>query len=217
MSPRERLLAELAGRLPRASHPLRVGVDGITAAGKSTFAAELAVAVAAAGRPSRHLSTDEHHHRLARRRADPDRARGYYRDAYDLETFRRRVLDPLGPHGDRWVLPRRHDLASDGLLDGPVERIDPDCVVVVDGTFLQAPSLDGAWDVVVWLEVTFAVAVTRAVRRDASAIGTPDVVRAAYRDRYHAACRIYLTEREPRGSATHVVDNTDLAEPRLVR
>ncbi len=159
MSPRERLLAELAGRLPRTGHPLRVAVDGITAAGKSTFAAELREAVAATGRPSRHLSTDDYHHRQARRRADPDRARGYYRDAYDLETFRLRVLDPLAPRGDRWVLPRRHDLVSDELLDGPVERLDPGCVVVVDGSFLQRPVLSGAWDVVVWLEVSFAAAV----------------------------------------------------------
>ena len=41
-----------------ASRPLRVAVDGITAAGKSTLASELAQLVGKRGRPAVHLSAD---------------------------------------------------------------------------------------------------------------------------------------------------------------
>jgi uridine kinase len=214
---RSALLAALAARLvahpDRALHPLRVAVDGVTGAGKSTFAAELAEAVTVLGVPGLHLTTDDFHHPAAHRRADPDRARGYYRDAFDLPSIRRLVLDPLG-RGLPYV-PRLHELATDAQLDEPA-RLAPDgAVVVVDGTFLQVPALAGTWDVVVWLATSLPVAERRAVARDAVLLGGADAARTAYRDRYHAACRLYLAEIRPERAADLVVDNDDLAAPVL--
>lgn len=194
-----------------------MAVDGITAAGKSTFAAELTAAVARTGRPAVHLSTDDFHHVAARRHRDPDRARGYYRDAYDLERFRRLVLDPLGDPDDRAYRARSHDLQTDELLDEPPVVAAPDAVVVVDGSFLQSAPLAGHWDEVVFLRTSFAAAVGRAAVRDADQFGGPDGVRAAYERRYHAACRLYLDEVDPEVSATVVVDIEDPARPTFVR
>src|SRR4051812_3539645 len=97
---RPRVLEILAQQLVadpvRREHPLRVAVEGVTGAGKSTFAAELAGAVSTAGAPALQLSADDFDHRTERRHRDPDPARGYYRDAYNLPALRRLVLDPLG-------------------------------------------------------------------------------------------------------------------------
>ena len=194
-----------------------MAVDGITAAGKSTFAAELTAAVARTGRPAVHLSTDDFHHVAARRRSDPDRARGYYRDAYDLELFARVVLDPLGDASDRAYRARSHDLQTDELLDELPVVAAPDAVVVVDGSFLQSAALAGRWDEVVFLRTGFAAALERAVGRDAGQFGGPDGVREAYEQRYHAACRLYLDEVDPEAGATVVVDVEDPAHPQLLR
>lgn len=44
----------------KVDHPLRVAIDGVTAAGKSTLASELTRAVSSVtGRPAIHLSTDD--------------------------------------------------------------------------------------------------------------------------------------------------------------
>ena len=109
----------LIARLP--GHPLRVAVDGVTAAGKSTFAAELEAAITARNTPAIHLSTDDYHHVRDYRHRNPDPALGYYRDAYDLAAFRAAVLDPLGPQGDGRYRRRLHDLTTDELVDAPRE------------------------------------------------------------------------------------------------
>jgi uridine kinase len=207
------LADHLIARPERSMHPLRVAVDGVTAAGKSTFARELADRVLHRGAPGVHLSTDDFHHRTEHRRRDPDPARGYYRDAYDLEAFRRLVLEPLGRSGT--YVPRLHDLVTDSILHEPPVQAPAGAVVVVDGTFLQDPALHDAWDVVVWLATTLPEAERRAVRRDAALFGGEDAARSAYRTRYHAACRLYLAERRPEASADVLVQNDDLAAPVL--
>lgn len=212
-SARDRTLGRIADRLVDrpAPHPLRVAVDAVTAAGKSTFAAHLTTAVAARGRVAIHLSTDDFHHVAAVRHRNPDRARGYYEDAYDLEAFRRLVLDPLGPDGDRRYRARWHSLATDALLDEPPETAPADAVVVVDGSFLQSPALAGVWDEAIWLDVPMATALERAIPRDTVQFGSADAVRAAYTTRYHPACALYLAEADPRANATIVVPDADLA------
>jgi uridine kinase len=214
---RRRMLDTLAEHLvahpARATHPLRVAVDGVTGAGKSTFAGELAARVSAFGTPALHVSTDDFHHPSAHRRRDPDRARGYYRDAFDLGAFRRLVLEPLGE--GRPYVPRLHDLATDAMLEIEPVAAPAGAVVVVDGTFLQGPALQGAWDVVVWLDTSIPEAERRAVRRDAGLLGGEEAARAAYRDRYHAACRRYLADIGPEASADVVVQNDDVAAPVL--
>lgn len=207
--------AHLVGRL--SDHPLRVAVDGITGCGKSTFAAELVAAVGGAGTASIHLSTDDFHHQRAHRHRDPDPARGYYRDAYDLDSFRTFVLDPLGRGGDRCYRPRRHDLDTDHVLDEPPVLAPITAIVVVDGSFLQSSALTNAWDEVVYLETSFPRAAERAAQRDAKLFGSEVAARAAYATRYHAACRLYLNDVAPQRMATVVVDNNDIARPRLLR
>jgi uridine kinase len=216
---RDAVLAEVAELLAArpSAHPWRVAVDGITAGGKSTFAAELTSAVACHGRPAIQLSTDDFHHQRAHRRRDRDPARGYYRDAYDLVGFRTLVLDPLGPGGDRRYRRRRHDLHTDELIDEPPELAPADSIVVVDGSFLQSGALAGGWDDVIYLQVAFEVALRRAVVRDADRFGGAHVARVMYADRYHAACRMYLAEADPARSATVVVDNDDLDRPVVIR
>ncbi len=91
VSPRTAAIDEIASLLTamQLDHPVRVGVDGITAAGKTTFAEELAAAIT--GRAGVHLSTDDYHHQRERRRRQGRlSADGYYEDAYDLDAFRDR-------------------------------------------------------------------------------------------------------------------------------
>ena len=216
MSPRAAVLAEIGTWLAATDlgHPVRVAVDGITAAGKSTFAAELADAIA--GRTGVHLSTDDYHHRRERRRRQgPLSGDGYYEDAYDFAAFRDRVLVPLGPGGDLRYQPRHHDLESDELIDDEPVSAAADDVIVVDGSFLQRPELAPHWDAVVWLDTSFAAALERALVRDQQLFGGPAKVREAYELRYHAACRRYLREVRPVESAAVVVANDDLAGPEL--
>lgn len=220
MSRRHEVLQVVATYVARVDlgHPVRVGVDGVCGAGKTTFARDLAAMVRAVGRPVVQLDSDGFHHvRARRRRNTDDPARGYYEDAYDLGAVADRVLRPLGPGGDRRYAAAVHDLASDEVVDLDHLVADPDAVVILDMTFLQRGSLRELWDEVVFLDVDEAVATERGVRRDASALGGIEAARSAWEQRYMAACRIYLAEEDPAASASVVIEHSDPRRPVLER
>ena len=63
-----------------------------------------------------------------------------------------------------------------------------------------------------WLDVPYEVAYARMALRDGS---DPDP-EAASNTRYRQGQELYLAEADPRGAASVVVDNADLAHPRRV-
>ncbi len=216
---RRRVVARIADHLlaVRTDRPWRVAIDGITAAGKTTFADELAAALRARGAPVVRISMDGFHHpravRHRRGRHDPD---GYYLDAYDFGALAEHVLGPLGPGGDRRYRPAVIDLATDTVLDPQWCEAPGDAVVVVDGSFLQR-ELRAVWDDVVFLDCSPDVALARGVERDADLLGGAGRARELFAARYHPACRRYLDEHDPAASATVVVGHDDPARPELRR
>jgi len=63
---------------------LRVGIDGVDGAGKTTFADELAAALAPFGRPVIRAGVDGFHHpRAVRYRRGRESPEGFFRDSYD--------------------------------------------------------------------------------------------------------------------------------------
>lgn len=208
----DRLLALAPG------HPVRVAVDGITAAGKTTLAGELAVAVTERGRHALRLSMDGYHHRRAHRhRQGRDSAKGYYEDAYDFPEFARLVLVPLGPDGSRAYQQRIIDLPTDEPIDEPPILAPPDAILIVDGSFLQRPELRSQWDLVVFVHTGFDTAKDRGSHRDATAFGGVEAARQAFDNRYHAASRRYLVDVDPAATADIVIDNNDIDHPALIR
>jgi uridine kinase len=220
VSGRSEVVAHVADTLVGipTSHPLRVAVDGITAAGKTTFARELTLAVQARDRPCMHISMDGFHHRRAvRYRRGRESADGYYEDAYDVAALRRSLLDPLGPNGDGRYRTAIIDLATDQPIEAPARRAATDLVVIVDGSFLQRDELIGAWDVVVFLRSSFEAASARGAARDAAQLGSVAEAQRIFAVRYHAAHRRYLEEVDPERRADIVIDHDDPVHPRLVR
>lgn len=214
---RSDVLAEVADLIDalRPGHPVRVGIDGVCGAGKTSFASEL-VQVVARGRPAVHLDSDGFHRpRAVRRRGAA--ARGYYDDAYDLGALVERTLRPLGPGGSRSYVTALLDFATDTPLHDQVAVAEPDAVVVFDCTFLQRADVRPHWDLVVFLRVDLGLAQERAVARDAVALGGSAAAGLAYDERYVAACRIYLAEQDPEARADVVIDHDDPAAPRVVK
>ena len=213
------LLRALALRISRveASHPVRVAIDGVDGAGKTTLADELVEAVAERGQPVIRASVDDFHHPAARRyRAGRESAEGYFRDSFDLEALQARLLGPLGPSGNRCFRPRAFDYRTDSRVEPPVQHAAVDSVLLFDGVFLLRPELHGAFELVIFLTVPFEVSVARMVSRDgapADAGGSGGLLH----DRYVGGQRIYLRECSPCERADVVVDNRDWRSPRIVR
>lgn len=159
---------------------------------------------------------DYHHRREHRYRQGSDSARGYYDDAYDFDALNQHVLKPLGPGGDLLFRRRIIDLASDTPIDEPAGLAAPDSVLVVDGSFMQRHHRKN-WDVVIFVDTSFEEALRRGTHCDAKQFGGYGEAQRRYADRYHAASRMYIDEVDPAQAADFVIDNDDLANPRLYR
>ncbi|BDP41901.1 uridine kinase [Deinococcus aetherius] len=208
-----RLAAQLDAR--PAAPVLRVAIDGVDGAGKTTFADELAGVLRERGRAVIRASVDGFHApRAVRYRLGRTSPEGFYRDSYDLAGLRAALLDPLGPGGSLTYRTAIFDHVTDSPVDTPELRAAPGSVLLLDGLFLHRPELRDVWDDSVFLHVDFAVSVPRGAARGPG-WGSPDPLAESNR-RYVEGNRLYFREAEPRRHAGVVVDNNDLEAQFLV-
>jgi uridine kinase len=198
---------------------LRVAIDGIDGAGKSTFADELATVLREDEVPVIRSTTDSFHHprsiRLARGLLS---AEGFYRDSHDLAQLQALLLDPLSTDPPRAYRVAAFDEPTDSPVNAPLETAAGGAVLLFDGLFLQRPELRPYWDLVVWVDGAQRVADER-IRRIGAAIppGPSGIVAlarsCAVLGRYLHGMQLYLDECSPLERATVIVRNDDLAEP----
>jgi uridine kinase len=210
------LLETLAARilLLPTSRPLRVAVDGIDAAGKTTLADELALVLQAHNRSVIRASIDGFHRpRAERYRHGPTSAEGYYLDAFDYAALRNTLLLPLGPTGSRYYRRAVFDLRTDSTLNISAEVAANDAVLLFDGVFLLRPELEALWEYRIFVDVPFAVALQRAVERDLGLFGSAEAVAKRYQERYIPGQRLYFAQAHPQQQADAIVLNEPPEDP----
>ncbi|MEV5072079.1 uridine kinase [Microbacterium sp. LMI12-1-1.1] len=219
VTPTTTLWRELRDRVRRrnAGGRIIVAVDGLDGAGKTVFADGLAEVFAETGDAVFRAGIDGFHRprseRYLRGRRSPE---GFYRDSFDYATFRRVLIDPFRDGAQTAGTTGFQLAAFDVVRDAPVESqwvtAPLDAVLVVDGVFLHRPELRDLWDWSIWLDVPFDVSYARMALRD-GCDPDPDAPSNA---RYRQGQEIYLREARPREAASVIVDNVDLAHPRIV-
>ena len=202
-----------------ALHPeriVRVAIDGVDGAGKTTLADALALRVTAQDRPTIRASVDDFHSpqavRYARGRYSPD---GFYLDSYDYDGFRKLLIDPLSPGGSGRYAARSFDLDSDQPFELDLQRAKPTTALIVDGIFLHRPELRSCWDLSIFLNVAFEISLPRGAGRGPS-FDAIDPNSPAHR-RYVGGQRRYLAECVPERQADIVIDYNDLNAPRILK
>lgn len=211
----ERLVELIASRQPE--RVLRVAVDGPDAAGKTTLADELGSRLAGRRAVIRAGIDGFHYPAAVRSRRGGLSPQGYYHDSFDYEKVRAYVLDPLGPGGDRRYRTAAFDYRVDAPVDAPTSLAPEGAALLFDGVFLLRPELRRHWDLSVFLDVSAAETLRRAVRRDADHMGGTENVRQRYEQRYLPGQRVYRETARPELAADVVIDNDDAAAPRILR
>lgn len=197
---------------------LRVAVDGLTAAGKTSLGHEVGAALAARGRPVYRASLDDFKRPWAERHlVDRESGEGYYRNAGDHDAMWRLLLGPAAPGGTGMVALCGIDALAQVDHSAETVAMVSDGVLLVDGVFTMRPELDAAWDLRIWVDVDAELSVARGSARDADREGGTDAAAAVHRDRYLVAERLYIDEVGPVARADVVVDNRDLDHPVILR
>lgn len=217
-------LAELVLERRVPGRPFLVGVDGIDGSGKSTFADELTQRLARRGTHVVRSTIDSFHQpREVRRRRGPTSPVGFYLDSHQLDRLRAELLEPFRAGPGNTVATAIFDEPTDSPVDDVHHTVAADDVLVFDGIFLQRPELQGFWDLTVFLDGAQRVQMQRLelVLRDLPERSVDAVAHTldwvAKIDRYASGMRYYVDSVDPARRADVLIDNNDLARPRLLR
>lgn len=218
MTQRQHVIEDIANRIVGVDrpHPVRVAIDGVDAAGKTTVADDLAPAIRSLGREVVRASIDGFHNPAAvRRQRGALSPEGYFHDSFNYPALIQTLLEPFGPGGSRWFRRAVFDFRTDAPVGDVDEHAAPTAVLLLDGVFLLRPELRDHFDFSVFVRADFAITVKRAELRDALLFGSVDEVRQRYQERYVPGQRLYLASAEPERFASIVVDNNDPERPHV--
>jgi uridine kinase len=213
-------VAEIIKR-KNGAKPLRVGIDGRCASGKTMLADELASALTSA-RPDLAVlrpSVDGFHHTRERRyRQGEYSPTGYYEDAYDYKTIAECLLEPLS--GNMFPVSCKqvsHDWRTDLRDDAPAVSVTADTILLFEGLFLFRREINSYWDFRILLEIDAESSIARAVQRNTGTVDSREIVEKKYRLRYEPAWQIYLDNENPAAKADLVLDNRNIPNPIIVK
>jgi uridine kinase len=221
MTSRQHTLALLADRIlaRRLDHPVRVGIDGHSAAGKTTLADDLATVLRArTSRPVLRVLLDHFKKHIDRRTRYPQGSpESYYFEMFDVDAIRTELLAPLGPGGHRHYRTQVMDFSGRIPSAVPPQPAPDDAILVADGAFLLKPALAAHWDLVIYLHIEVADVLRRGPARDQAWMPSLDAAVERYRTYYVPGEELYLADVRPAEHADIVIDNRDFAAPRILR
>ncbi|MGI5183778.1 uridylate kinase [Dactylosporangium sp. CA-152071] len=202
----------------RLEHPTRVGIDGHSAAGKTTLADEVATALRGkTARPVLRVAVDHFKQHVDLRTRYPSGSpESYYFEMYDVDAIRNELLVPLGPGGDRRYRTQIMDISGRTPVDSGVQVASDDAILIADGGFLQKPALVRHWDLRVYLHIDVADVLSRGTARDQAWMDSAEAAAERYRTYYIPGEELYLAEIRPAEQADIVIDNRNFDDPRIM-
>jgi uridine kinase len=196
------------------THPARIGIDGPDGSGKTTLRKELAEVLRGRGFDVIEATMDDFHHpRVVRYAMGRDSWEGYWAAAFDYETLTSDLLTPLGPRGTLRYRTKSHDLETDTPVEGGWLEAAPHAILLFDGVLIQRREVVGNLNCAIYLDVPFEETYQRLAVRN----GFPTDPEAPSNLRYTETQRHYQRTCTPIERAGIVVDNTDPANPRIVK
>ena len=212
------VLQEISRRLEEMclEYPMRVGIDGISASGKTVFADELAQILRDAGREVVRAGLDGFHNPPEiRHRLGPNSVEGYRRNSFDYSSVRRLVLDPLGPGGDLSYQTEIFDHLEGESQETETKKASPKAILLFEGVMLFREELCNCFDYKILVHSSFEVALERAKVRDLRKFGCLEILLQKYTERFFPGQKEYLEQFRPEKLADIVVKNDDCESPTI--
>jgi len=197
-------------------HPLRVGIDGISASGKTVFADDLATVLRDTGREVVRTGLDGFHNPPEiRYRLGSTSVEGYMQDSFDYTAVRRCVLVPLGPKGTRSYKSKVFDHVAEAPSQVPSATVSQNAILLFEGVMLFNEELDEHFDYRILVQTSFEIALERAKVRDLRKFGSLQILCQKYSERFFPGQKRYLAECRPEKLAEVVIANDDWENPTI--
>jgi uridine kinase len=197
--------------------PYVVAIDGVSAAGKSTFTESLAEKLIQQGLRIEIIHIDDFHNPKSVRYRSEDEAADFYELNIDFKTFIESVLTPIKQRGELITKMRLLDLQADTYTNLKEFHITPQTVVLVEGIFLLKRHYLPLLDLKVFLDVDFDTALSRGVVRNRTTSTHTRIDEEAvvdkFRNRYLNGQLKYFEKHKPQEIADIVISNNDHERP----
>jgi uridine kinase len=213
---REDVLRSVASKIinVKTTHPLRVAVDGVDAAGKTCFSNELSDILVKQGCFVIRASIDDFHNPISiRYKKGRDSPEGYYYDSFNYESLISCLLTPLGPEGSRRYKTIVFDYREDIRVNVDYNTASDDAILLFDGIFLLRPELNPLWDLRIYLDISFEESLRRGMKRDKA---NTQEISERYKTRYIPGQKLYLKKVNPIKLANVLIQNNDIQKPRII-
>lgn len=199
--------------------PILIAINGKDGSGKTMMANILTDFLSSkTNREIIRISVDDFmNSRVVRYTPSESAGRGCYDYTFNFDTFINNVLKPLQPSGSWEYRTKVFDHATDSELLSPIKKATEDAIIIVDGVFLYKQDLVNYWDLKILLDTGDETVIERGARRDAERLGSYEVARQKYIDRYIASQTIYYNEESPEKRADIIIDNNVVGSPFITK
>jgi uridine kinase len=199
-------------------HPVRIGIDGVDASGKTTLANSLADYLKSQKIDVIRASIDGFHNpKSIRYKKGHNSPEGYYKDSFNNQAIVDNLLAPLGENGNLQYKKAIFDFKTDSEVVLPVEAAKKDSILIMDGVFLFRPEIVNYWDLKIFVEADFKITVSRATKRDGYYLGSEQEILAKYNQRYVPGQQLYFQEAQPQEKADIIIENSDFENPVITK
>ena len=215
---RESQLRTLAAVIDSISlpHPARVGIDGMSASGKTRLADELAKTLRTMKRSVFRAGLDGFHNPPEiRHRRGPLSVEGYMEDSFDYRSVREEVLVPLGPEGNGQFREKIFDYRTEHQEQTSPTQARPDSILLFEGVMLFNEALLNCFDYRILVECAEEEIMKRARIRDLEHFESMNLLEEKYSQRFLPGQRMYLAKNQPDQRADAILGNDDWNAPDL--
>jgi len=199
--------------------PVLVCIDGVDGSGKTCFANSLKNEIQSTHRNIVLCSVDNFHHpKLRRYQKGKDSPIGFYKDSYNYSQLISNVLLPF-TRGEGYYKDSILNVDRNVPTNANPKMVLKNSILIVEGIFLQRPELEGYWDLKIFLEIDFKLALNRNIYRALDNEASTDIegLISRYKKRYMPGQKLYFKEAQPKKNADIVIDNSDYNNPRLLK
>ncbi len=217
---RKKLVNELASIINQIDlpHPVRIGIDGSGASGKTTFANELVEPLEKLGRTVIRSTIDGFHNPPEiRRRQGKLSPQGYLEDSYNYPSLKKYLLKPLGLNGNLNYKESVYNFRINQPTNVETKIAPKNSILIFEGIFLFNEFLFPYWDYKLFIDASFETTMQRAIVRDNELFGGAENTIKLYKQRYIPGQKMYLKKHNPIENSDIVINNDDYLNPFITK
>ncbi len=197
-------------------HTVRVGIDGMSASGKTRLADDLARTLRSDNRSVLRSGLDGFHNPAEiRHQRGPFSVQGYIEDSFDYPSVREQVLVPLGPKGNGHFRERNFDYKKDYKEKTSPVQVPKNSILLFEGVMLFNDQLIDYFDYRILVVCTEEEIIKRARVRDLEHFESIELLEDKYFSRFLPGQRIHLANNRPQERADAILYNDDFFSPGL--